>query len=145
MHNSKKSSTFAPVFHFPIIGEPENCILGREVAQPGSATVWGTGGRVFESRLPDKRWFNDHLFCWDEWHVLLPDKRTSVLFFLFQQRKINFCNGLNLDTNESCLHIGILTHKINPPIRFVQISKSAHAQCTAFFEDRHLLQFEIAD
>ena len=27
----------------------------REVAQPGSATVWGTGGRVFESRLPDKR------------------------------------------------------------------------------------------
>ena len=26
----------------------------REVAQPGSATVWGTGGRVFESRLPDK-------------------------------------------------------------------------------------------
>ena len=25
------------------------------MAQPGSATVWGTGGRVFESRLPDER------------------------------------------------------------------------------------------
>ena len=26
----------------------------RGMAQPGSATVWGTGGRVFESRFPDK-------------------------------------------------------------------------------------------
>jgi len=68
-----------------------------------------------------------------------------AIFFLFQQRKINFCNGLNLDTNESCLHIGILTHKINPPVSLVQICKSAHTQSTAFFEDRHLLQFEIAD
>jgi hypothetical protein len=25
----------------------------RAVAQPGSASVWGTGGRGFESRLPD--------------------------------------------------------------------------------------------
>ena len=37
-------SNFAPAFE-----------KAREVAQPGSATVWGTGGRVFESRLPDKR------------------------------------------------------------------------------------------
>ena len=26
----------------------------RDVAQPGSATVWGTGGRKFKSCHPDK-------------------------------------------------------------------------------------------
>ena len=36
--------------------------MTRGVAQPGSATVWGTGGRVFESRLPDKRMSYDVLF-----------------------------------------------------------------------------------
>ena len=51
---SKKSSTFAPAF---VKNERE-----REVAQPGSATVWGTGGRVFESRLPDRRMVNDRPF-----------------------------------------------------------------------------------
>ncbi len=129
----------------PSLGSPKIAFLGREVAQPGSATVWGTGGRVFESRLPDKR-TSVLFFCWEEWHALLPDKRwLNDHLFLFQQRKIDFCNGLNLDANESCLHIGILTHKINPPVSLVQIGKSAHTQSTAFFEDRHLLQFEIAD
>ncbi len=28
--------------------------LGRSVAQPGSASVWGTGGRGFESRRSDQ-------------------------------------------------------------------------------------------
>ena len=51
---SKKSSTFAPAF---VKNERE-----REVAQPGSATVWGTGGRVFESRLPDKENFGSLFF-----------------------------------------------------------------------------------
>ena len=30
----------------------------RDVAQPGSATVWGTGGRKFKSCHPDKK--NNH-------------------------------------------------------------------------------------
>ena len=45
---SKKSSNFAPAFEKSV-----SLIRRRGVAQPGSATVWGTGGRVFESRLPD--------------------------------------------------------------------------------------------
>ena len=46
LYISKKSSTFATVF-----GLSENL---RDVAQPGSATVWGTGGRKFKSCHPDK-------------------------------------------------------------------------------------------
>ncbi len=40
---SKISSTFAPAFEKST----------RDVAQPGSATVWGTGGRKFKSCHPD--------------------------------------------------------------------------------------------
>ena len=47
LHDSKKSSTFAIVF-----GLAENL---RDVAQPGSATVWGTGGRKFKSCHPDNK------------------------------------------------------------------------------------------
>ena len=50
-------STFAPAF--------ENQ-KRRGVAQPGSATVWGTGGRVFESRLPDKKDVFGYLFFVEE-------------------------------------------------------------------------------
>ena len=46
MHNSFFSSTFAPAFE-----KSEH----RDVAQSGSATVWGTGGRKFESCHPDKK------------------------------------------------------------------------------------------
>lgn len=35
---------------------------GRAVAQPGSASVWGTEGRGFESRLPDQKTPNELMF-----------------------------------------------------------------------------------
>ena len=37
----------------------------RDVAQPGSATVWGTGGRKFKSCHPDK-----HRRKWKYFHFL---------------------------------------------------------------------------
>ena len=37
-----------------------NPLRRRDVAQPGSATVWGTGGRKFKSCHPDK-YKNNHL------------------------------------------------------------------------------------
>ena len=33
---------------------PLSCAFGRGVAQPGSASAWGAGGRGFESRRPDQ-------------------------------------------------------------------------------------------
>ena len=44
---------------------PLSCAFGRGVAQPGSASAWGAGGRGFESRRPD--------------HVLaiIPDRCTT--------------------------------------------------------------------
>ena len=46
----------------------------RDVAQSGSATVWGTGGRKFKSCHPDykKEWELFFLFC-------LPIFSTEVL------------------------------------------------------------------
>ena len=35
----------------------------RDVAQSGSATVWGTGGRKFESCHPDKKYETSRAFC----------------------------------------------------------------------------------
>ena len=65
LYMSKKSSTFAPAFDDILcshiyIAEWQNQIESnfrfdkRDVAQPGSATVWGTGGRKFKSCHPDK-------------------------------------------------------------------------------------------
>ena len=43
-----------------------NCKLSfeeqRDVAQSGSATVWGTGGRKFESCHPDKKYETSRAF-----------------------------------------------------------------------------------
>ena len=36
----------------------------RDVAQPGSATVWGTGGRKFKSCHPDKEQNNYLIYRW---------------------------------------------------------------------------------
>ena len=36
----------------------------RDVAQPGSATVWGTGGRKFKSCHPDKEQNNHLIYRW---------------------------------------------------------------------------------
>lgn len=43
------------VFLCSLTMEYDNAFAGRAVAQPGSAPVWGTGGRGFKSRRPDQR------------------------------------------------------------------------------------------
>ena len=59
LYISKKSSTFvAAMVNCPmtLIGiiYATSHFNERDVAQPGSATVWGTGGRKFKSCHPDK-------------------------------------------------------------------------------------------
>ena len=107
---SKKSSNFAPAFAKESV---------RGVAQPGSATVWGTGGRVFESRLPDRKTAS----------AVFLGRRipTRVLPCLFHQREVHFGYRLNLDADEYGLHMCILAHQTYPPVRFVHIGKAADA------------------
>ena len=73
------------------------------MAQPGSATVWGTGGRVFESRLPDKK---------NSFGCFFVEVRMRPTRGLADERDVDFGDGFGFDADEHTLHVGVLLHEV---------------------------------